>query len=157
MAKKNAKALATTSQPEFDINARARSVYGDQVRWEFIHVVEAWYGASTLGERRDHVVDEINVVLAHEAGGCVAEAIIAFHALQCNALPAPRIEIFHDAWAVIFGLAPELLPALATLAGRPRTNPYDYDAISDVTPRQICDRLLALGFADTTPRTNPYD
>lgn len=147
---KNSQQQLPEPKPAFDINARARSVYGPKVHWAFHHVAEAWYADSTLGGRKDGIVDEINLELADEDGGCVAEAMISFHNLD-RELPAPNFEIFHDAWAVFFGLAPELFATLAMRAGRPAPK-GDPRALREISADEICDRLLALGFADETER-----
>lgn len=168
MAKKQARATAgattralTTTAPTtgdtgsdtgsagFDINARARSVYGDGVRWEYIHYNAAWY---RMDEGRPAgVEDEVSLILADVEGGCVAEGAITWHSA------GPRIELFEDAWAVFFGLAPELFAALARAVGAPTPPASGFGLVTgSVTPADVMRLLDGLGVADATPRTSPY-
>lgn len=106
----------------------------------FIHMDAAWYGPSTKLMR--DAVDSIQVVLGSpDRQGCDYEFAIRWHNLGRQV--APRIEVFDDAW-LAFAECADLFAWFATKANR--------GAVNGVSPQDVIEALLAMGFVDHTER-----
>ncbi len=91
------------------------------------------------------VADEIVFGLYAEGDdGTFGEMVMRWYHLDHHhgAVPTPRLEVFSDAWAALASLG-DLLQALVARQGAP-LSPLEFSSI-----------LVAHGFVDHTPRTDP--
>jgi len=104
----------------------------------FIHTGEAWYAKTVLfGD----ILDSISIGWYCPGGGTSGEFNVVWSSV--GGKPCPRLRLFSDAWDC-FATMPELFSTLA-----------NYDDV-DLTPQELRDLLLALGYKDDTPRDAPY-
>lgn len=106
-----------------------------------IHSQAWWASANPMPTG---VVESVNFGF-YEDSSCVAEAAVSWHGIGRGA-PAPRLEAFDDAWAMLAALADEGF--FDSLGHLDDTCPG---------PAAVCDVLAGFGFADATARTNPHD
>ncbi len=105
-----------------------------KVEFGFILFSEARYAKSKL--KSEDFVDEVNVSALID-GDTADEFVFRWYVIDGK--ETPRLEIYDDAW--------HLLPVLKPL--------FDYLASVDsknITPKQVCEALMGLGYEDITPR-----
>lgn len=101
----------------------------------FIHLKRAWYGGASLGF--GGYVDEVLLRIAGDDTPN-GEIMIRWYALQDLRRPAPRLEVFDDAWAAL-GVCGDVL---AWMASQDNQN---------ATAEDVCQALTVMGFTDATP------
>lgn len=101
----------------------------------YIIYSEAWYA----DKNRQDCAAEVQITLTNADGG-FGECGVRWHNLSSGP-PAPRFEIFNDAWWTL----PHLADLMAKMAVAP----------DKLTPAGLVALLKALGFRDATERTNP--
>lgn len=106
----------------------------------FYHFNESWYASAARTSGR--VVDEVTFGIYHEEGGTSGEMSMRWHDIASGRPPAPRLECFDDAFAVLAGM-PDLIAALAEHDGE------------NMAPSDFCLLLVKLGFKDETKREAP--
>ena len=112
----------------------------------FIHLKEAWYGETSLGnnsEQPNRIVDSVLIMLQDEEDdGCFYEFSIDWILLGGDL--CPELSIFSDAWKA-FAEFGELFHELVRRHGQ------------DPTPESICELLEELHYENITPTKYPYD
>lgn len=103
---------------------------------QFIHYNETYY-RQTDNEWTDEVT------FACQADGDHGEAFIRWYNLDDGRIVAPRLEAHDDAWSVLYSHCQDVLEVLARYP-------------EGLTPEVFCQELAALGYADVTPRKDPY-
>ncbi len=115
----------------------------DKTRMQFIQMSRAYYYSNQI---REGIEEEINITKAHIDGGCDWEFNIVWRPLGGQSVP--RLEIFDDAW-IAFAEIPELFELFRN---------YDTSKQGEktpLTPKQLCEELLEMGFVDATPENPP--
>jgi hypothetical protein len=107
---------------------------------QYIHTTGAWYGPILCQEAEWE--DEIIFGCWMPDGGTAGEVHLRWYRLEADQPPAPRLELFDDAWGML-ATWPDVWAALAAL----RT--------LRISPDACCALLEQLGFVDQTPRQGP--
>ena len=113
----------------------------------FIHLKHAWYADENL--KGADFVDEISIQV-EKSGGLICEFNLRWFNLGDGKPPAPRLEVFNDAWA---GFLEHFADFLQELGKRH----------SDASPDDIIAILNNLEIEDATPtesdspERNPYE
>ena len=116
----------------------------DTVVREFIITSQAWYAGTTLSaDQLAKGEDEIyfNAYPAH-GDGPFGELYFRWYSRGNGFPPAPRLEVYDDAWGA-FPLLSDLLAKMADVRDQ------------DISPLQMAELLKSLGFVDKTERVNP--
>ncbi len=102
----------------------------------FIQLSRAWYSEANLKDA--DFIDEISIQ-AEKSGGLICEFSLRWFDLADDKAPAPRLEIFDDAWTGFFEHFGDFLQMLG-----------GYDQ-GNWTPDKISAKLVELGIEDATP------
>jgi hypothetical protein len=102
----------------------------------FYHFNRSWYADAC---RRSDIADEVTFGLYYDNGdnGCDGEMAMRWYPLRDDKPPSPRLECYSDAWRIL-NQFDDLIAALAVRDGQ------------DITPKDFCELLKSLGFADLT-------
>ena len=96
---------------------------------------QAWYGKSALSHL--NYTDEVTIGYYAEDGGTSGEFSIRWIPLSGESVP--KLEVFNDGWHALATM-PDLIAALSEADDQ------------NITPAQLCEVLLSLGFRDRTER-----
>ena len=113
--------------------------HGGDIRG-FYWLRQSWYAEANL--RKADFVDEIMFGLFNPDGGTSGEMCMKWYDLSSYG-PAPRLEVFHDAWDTLW-IFRDVLEALAKLGS------------ARIEPQGFAELLTAHGFADLTRREQEY-
>lgn len=108
----------------------------------FIHLTRAWYAKSTLQDR--DFVDEVAITSLPNVDRADFAVRWIRAAAKAGEPPAPRLELFDDAWGW-----------LDHAAAQPFFHWLAEVECQSVTPEQVCEKLISLGFRDETPVEEP--
>lgn len=113
----------------------------------FVIASESWYfeGADKRIFEAKGWTEEITVGLYDKSdGGTSGEMAFRWHRLPgAAALPAVRLDAYHDSWSALWSFR-DLLECLAAT---------DRDDVPGPTPKEFVELLKRLGFEDRTKRT----
>lgn len=110
---------------------------GSRPQRQFVQTSRAWYSATALDRG---TVDEVRIGVdwVEPDNGCEYEFLIVWIELQGQAVP--KLTMFDDSWKAIR----EMADVMAWIA--------DHHEVG-VTPEEVCEALLGMGFTDATKET----
>lgn len=119
----------------------------------FVIYNEAWYAnpghpGAERGCKHEILIGNYEI----NGNGVSGEFVVRWYDLDGRL--SPRLEMFGDSWQFLASPTwKSLFERMATRGGLHVQDPEKYPAH---TPEEFKELLLELGFADITPKTNPY-